>query len=280
MSLSEAAKRALDRNALRPVLEWTVNRLAKWKGNNLTRISYEDGIWLHRTSDGWFAYNEPYVCLDLRKLDDYARFLFFWGYRASEGHTIIDVGAGVGEEALTFSRAVGASGKVVCLEAHPRTYLCLHKLVEYNHLDNVVAIHAAVAGPGCGAVNIEDSRRYLRNRMGAASGFSVPATTVDTIRQQLNLERIQFLKMNIEGAERLAIQGMSKTLQRTEVVCICCHDFLAENRGDSRLKTRAEVQQFLQDHGLSVLERNGDCLPPYVRYQLWGYNEQAMRAAG
>ena len=52
----------------------------------------------------------------------------------------MDVGAGVGEETLTFSRAVGARGEVICIEAHPRTHQCLEMLIRYNRLENVTAL--------------------------------------------------------------------------------------------------------------------------------------------
>jgi FkbM family methyltransferase len=94
------------------------------------------------------------------------------------------VGAGVGEEALTFSRAVGERGKVICIEAHPRTYRCLEKLAHYNRLENVIPIHQAVTETSCGTAMIEDSDAYLRNRLNPAKGIPVPAATIDTIHSE------------------------------------------------------------------------------------------------
>src|SRR5581483_1681038 len=271
MNFMSAAKRALDHKGLRVILVPLVNGLGRWQGRGFWKITYEDGVWIHHTAEGCFAYSEPYVRLDMRKIDDYARLVFFWGYRPKGGDVIVDVGAGVGEETLTFSKAVGESGKVICIEAHPRTYRCLEKLVQHNCLKNVIPVHTAIAEPSCRVASIEDSHRYLRNRLNTGAGVPVPTTSIDAIYGQLGLGRVHFLKMNIEGAERAAIQGMSNALRHTEVVCICCHDFLAESTGDERLKTKAIVRQFLQQNGLHVVERSGEGLPPYIREQLWGY---------
>ena len=40
-------------------------------------------------------------------------------YRPQEGDVIVDVGAGRGEDTVTFSRAVGQTGRVIAIEAHP-----------------------------------------------------------------------------------------------------------------------------------------------------------------
>ena len=87
------------------------------------------------------------------------------------------------------------------------------------------------------------------------------------------------MKMNIEGAERLAIQGMAETLRHTEVLCVSCHDFLAKSGSgdDAGCRTRKLVREFLQQNGLRVAERSDSGLPPYLRDQVWGYNRQFMR---
>jgi FkbM family methyltransferase len=101
-----------------------------------------------------------------------------------------------------MARHVGNNGQVICVEAHPRTFRCLQKLVEYKRLENVVTIHCAVSEPDCAETVIQDSSEYLRNRVGGADGFRVAARTIDSIADELGLSQIHFLKMNIEGAER------------------------------------------------------------------------------
>jgi len=272
MSFSDKAKTLLTRESFQSFLLPLLNRFARWQGHGLRRIFPEDGVWMHETSRGYFAYHQPYLNLDLASLDEFAQHHFLWGYQPKPGDVIVDVGAGVGEETLTFARGVGERGKVICIEAHPRTYRCLEKLVQYNCLGNVVHMHVAVAEPGCPIVCIESSDEYLANRADASDGVAVSATTIDAIYRRLNLGRVNFLKMNIEGSERLAIHGMTQALRRTEIVCVSCHDFLAKRAHDDRLRTKAVVREFLRQNGFGVAERVGLGLPPYLRDQLWAYN--------
>jgi hypothetical protein len=99
---------------------------------------------------------------------------------------------------------------------------------------------------------------------------------MDELVRELGLGRIRFLKMNIEGAERLAIQGMSQTLKQTEVVCIACHDFLADKTGDESYRTREIVRQYLKERRLRMVERHQSDLPAYVRHQIWAYSDTVI----
>jgi hypothetical protein len=54
---------------------------------------------------------------------------------------------------------------------------------------------------------------------------------MDAIHQKLRLGRVQFLKMNIEGASPFAIPGMTETLNQTEVLGISWHDFSGRGNG-------------------------------------------------
>lgn len=280
MSFNDKLKLWLDRPGIRSLLVPVSSQLARSHGKGVQRIFYDDGVWMHETSSAYFAYHQPYIRLDLSNLDKITRVNFHWGYTPKPGDVIVDVGAGVGEEALSFSRAVGEQGRVICIEAHPRTYRCLTKLVEYNRLKNVITIHQAIALVSDGIVNIEDSREYLRNRVSDGRGVAVRGTTIDDIHRNLGLGHVDFLKMNIEGSELYAVRGMTETLKHTEVLCICCHDFLAEETGDDSRRTKAPVRQFLAEQGITVVERQAEGLPRYVSDQLWGFNQDVMSRTG
>jgi FkbM family methyltransferase len=53
------------------------------------------------------------------------------------GDTIVDIGAGRGEDDLAFSQAVGPTGKVLAVEAQPRSFRMLKAFCEVNDLRNV-----------------------------------------------------------------------------------------------------------------------------------------------
>lgn len=65
----------------------------------------------------------------------------------------------------------------------------------------------------------------------------------------------------------------------TEVLCVCCHDFLAEATGDESLRTKSAVQQFLVRNGIEIAQRFEPGLPGYIADQVWGYNRNLLSSA-
>ena len=194
-------------------------------------------------------------------------------YRPKPGDVIIDVGAGVGRDTFIFSSEVGESGKVVSVEAHPTTFLCLTKMCKYNGLKNVTAINLAVTDKDS-LVFIEDSKdNPVDNRLVAdeEKGIPVKSTTVDQIAEDLGITDVDFIKMNIEGAEKLAIKGMANTIKQTRQVCIACHDFLAEKYGDAEMETKKAVIEFLENNNFKVFTREDDEIE-WLSYCIYGIN--------
>jgi FkbM family methyltransferase len=173
---------------------------------------------------------------------------------------------------LLFSRLVGGSGRVVSLEAHPRTYRRLVDLCDVNALANVKPLQVA-ASDRDGAVVISDLDHHLHNTMLEPKGdvIEVRARRIDTIAAELGIQHIDLLKMNIEGAEQHAIQGIGTLLDDTRHVCISCHDFLADDGGSERLRTKALVRDFLVDNGFRVTTRD-NAPDPWIRDYLYGVN--------
>jgi FkbM family methyltransferase len=194
-------------------------------------------------------------------------------YHPKEGDMIVDVGAGTGWETLAFSRIVGMSGRVISIEAHPKVFRCLSKMCAANRLENVTLVQAAVADHVT-EVQLSDSPEHEGNSIiGTASGVRVACTTLDSLLQSLGLSRVDFLKMNIEGAERLALAGMREMAQKTKNICISCHDFLADGGGPNELRTKSDVVGFLKQNGfvVSLRESDGRC---NVRDFVYGRSEE------
>jgi FkbM family methyltransferase len=198
--------------------------------------------------------------------------LFLYEYAPQPGDTVFDIGAGIGAGALLFSRLVGDGGRVVSLEAHPRTYQRLVGLCAANRLENVTALQVA-AWDSDGEVVISDIDHYLQNTVLEleSGGIEVPARRIDTIAADLEITSIDLLTMNIEGAERLAIGGLDGIIDATRHVCISCHDFLADDDGSDELRTKAVVREFLADRGFRVSSRD-DAPDAWTRDYVYGAN--------
>ena len=144
--------------------------------------------------------------------------------RVRSGDIVFDVGAHLG----TFTRFAldrGAS-RVVMFEPQPVNARCLERTFRQEIADGrAVLVEAAVwsregtlsfatAGPGTmGHVDTD----------GQAKDITVRATTFDRTVEDLGLPRVDFVKMDIEGAERHALAGGRRMLERSRprmAICI------------------------------------------------------------
>jgi FkbM family methyltransferase len=235
-------------------------------------VRWQDGVWIHHYRGAKIPHASLGRAAPPNVLTAEARDIFLHGYRPQPGDTVFDVGAGIGAETLLFSRLVGRAGRVVSLEAHPRTYERLARLCKVNRLTNVTPVQAAASNAD-GEVVVTDLDQYLQNRIvdPGRGGITVRGRRIDTLARELGIATIDLLKMNIEGAERLAIEGLDGIIGSTRHVCISCHDFLADDAGSEQLRTKAIVREFLLDHGFRVTTRD-DASEPWTRDYLYGVN--------
>ncbi|EAQ34232.1 hypothetical protein NB311A_09641 [Nitrobacter sp. Nb-311A] len=230
-------------------------------------IDVVDGVYLPRSAQfEYFGYDIRHMAKRAR--ERLAGSLDYWThlYRPSPGDTIIDVGAGVGVDALTLSPLI-AGGTIHSIEAHPWTFSALEKTCELNGLKNVRTYNLAISDK-LGTVWINSLRHNesnsIKNVNGNGHSTAVQAIELDRFVKQHQIEKINLLKMNIEGAEELAIKGMLNSIKMAKYVVIACHDFK-----DGELGTKKPVKEFLNASGFHIIERSDDPRD-YVRDHVHG----------
>lgn len=186
---------------------------------------------------------------------------WFHVYKPQPGDVIVDIGAGRGEDVFVFSKAVGPTGIVWALEPHPISYLALTKLCEWNGLANVRTLNLASTATPL-QLQIETlpvwESNFVREGAPTANSHAVEGVPFDDVAKLHAIDRIDFLKMNIEGAERDALPGCVEVLKRTRTVCISAHDFRA-NRGEGdQFRTLEFVREFLTNQGFTLTTRDED----------------------
>lgn len=221
----------LDRRGFRTLLGFIATIGSRSAPSGVERIYYEDGLWIHRYPDGYVVDRRINARHSLSAFDKATRETWEYCYEPVEGDVVIDVGAGIGTEVQHFSKAVGSSGFVVAIEAQPDTFKCLCRFCELNHLDNV-SVHNLAISDTPGSVQIDDNSHHISSTiLGGQGCVEVKADTLDNLLDDLSVESVDYLKMNIEGAERLAIRGMTGSIARIKTLNISCHDFKAERGG-------------------------------------------------
>jgi FkbM family methyltransferase len=197
-----------------------------------------------------------------------------WQYKPQAGDTVIDVGAGVGEEAVVFSDLVGPSGRVVSIEAHPATFGCLQETVRLSALNNVLPLALAI-GDRDGLTTIAEADNYLASSIMHSEGLGthVKLRSLDSLLDELGLEKVTLLKMNIEGAEGAAADGMSRLAKRVKHAVISCHDFISDRGGPPQFRTFDHVCRRLKELGFQLTMRPDDPRP-WTRYYIYALNPE------
>jgi FkbM family methyltransferase len=281
LSYKRALTRLFDRPGGRFLLGKIATRYLQRIIGDGVEISYVEGMWTRRVGPHFFPdgpkFNYVYSDFDnwLRQAEVYAsetREYWLQHYRPQEGDVIVDVGAGRGEDTLTFSRAVGATGRVIAIEAHPLSFEILKSFCRLNRLSNVTLLQLALMDKP-GTVRIAESESsWMENAIESgegSSGIPVRATTLTDVCKQQGLNDITFLKMNIEGAERDALLGMEPVIQQIRQICVACHDFRYDLGHGEQFRTRALVERFLVEHGFTLASRPDDPRG-YVRDHIFG----------
>ena len=267
----------LDRRGFRWLLGCFGTLRETVRAGEFCRVGYRDGRWLHRFAGGVWPARRIGVPSP-KVLERQTRDTFFHVVTPRDGDVVFDVGAGLGTETLTFARLVGSRGQVYAFEAHPGMAAELERLVALNKLQNVTVVPMAVTAAR-GPVSITDLDDHVSNRLDATAGkFQVDGISLDEFVHQRGIDRVNFLKMNIEGAERLALSGMTRTLAITRHVAISCHDFLAERGGADDYRTRGLVQECLRRNGFHITTRPHDGRD-WIRDYLYGSKDGADATA-
>jgi FkbM family methyltransferase len=255
--------RRLDRPGRRGLLVLPASVWVSWTYREPCLVYWRDCAWIHHYRKARIPHASLGRAAPPDVLTAEARDLFLHEYTPQPGDVVFDVGAGIGAEALLFSRLVGPSGRVVSIEAHPGTYDRLVKLCTVNGLENVTPLQVAVSDTE-GDVVLSDVGHHLQNRLldPDEAGIRVPARRIDAIAAELGVGHIDLLKMNIEGAEPRALAGTEALLASTRHVCISCHDFLG-------VPTKAAVLSFLTKHGFDIHTRD-DAPQPWTRDYVYG----------
>jgi FkbM family methyltransferase len=191
---------------------------------------------------------EPYVARHVRAM-------------LRPGDTFVDIGANVGYFTLLAASLVGPEGTVIAFEPSPDNCRLLRRSLAQNGLTNVRLVEKAVAEAahavsfsGGGA---DSNARILRAEevQGREEHFAhVEALTLDEALQ--GQPRVDLIKMDIEGAEPRAWQGMQGVLRQHRPVIIS--EYAPELiRATSNCDPRQYLEQLWQEHRLSILERSG-----------------------
>jgi FkbM family methyltransferase len=172
-----------------------------------------------------------------------------------DGDTVVDIGAHIGLYTIISSKRVGFNGKVIAIEAHPENFEILNRNIQLNQLTNVIALNYAAYS--------EEERLKLYLPSGE-SGFTkyntimpkfakrdekfveVTANTLDKLLQSNGISAVNWIKIDVEGAEFEVLKGAHNVLSDNKDIAI-----LIELHG-SPYEYRPKIEEFIKLYNLKI----------------------------
>ena len=168
-----------------------------------------------------------------------------------KGETFVDVGSNVGYYTLKAATDFGEDINIVAIEAHPENYKALCRNIACNGFTNIVTINKAVSDKK-GIItlyqHITNTNRIMTDDPSICiqyeakvSSLQVESDSLDNILKENNVHTVDVLKMDIEGAEVLALKAATNTLNQLRKIVVEIHGENLE-----------AIKTILQDNGFSV----------------------------
>ncbi|MBK5292545.1 MAG: FkbM family methyltransferase [Acidobacteriia bacterium] len=145
------------------------------------------------------------------------------------GMTLVDAGAMEGIYTVLGARVVGANGKVYAFEPSRRERASLARNLELNRLQHVQVFEAALSdADGEGMLCVANDEHSGQNTLGGlvfdgareVERIPVKLRRLDTVAAAEGWTRLDFLKMDVEGAEMRLLRGAEETLSRFHPVIL------------------------------------------------------------
>lgn len=146
-----------------------------------------------------------------------------------KGDFILDIGANIGFHTLYFAELTGVSGKVFSFEPIQVNFDALQRNIKLNQFPQITAINKALGNTN------SQMKIHIDQQAQNPGAFNLldsgPKNTVidcikgDDFLEQNQIEKINFIKIDVEGFEYEVFKGLSKTIRNSKPTIIFEYDY-------------------------------------------------------
>ena len=119
---------------------------------------------------------------------------------------VFDIGAFKGDTAYFFSKKCSNKARIYAFEPDENNYKVLLKIKDKYKLNNVIASNILFS-------NLETEINFLSMDLNRPA-VKMKSTTIDKFVEENNFEKIDYIKMDVEGAEKNILEGSIKTIKK------------------------------------------------------------------
>ena len=230
-------------------------------GSSQINCTVEKGLFTVRTTDG-------VVVRSVKDFDPEALVADFSDIVLPAGGVVLDIGANIGAAAFYLAAKVGPTGRVVAYEPDEVNLEIFRRNLEANGSPQQIELVPK------GVFDREDTLEFFAGGnytssllktnyvTGDAEKYHVvriPVTTLDSETTRLGLSRLDFVKMDVEGAEVAALKGARQTLERFHPTII------VETHVVNQVSTASEVERLLRELGYRHFTHQNTAETPAIR---------------
>lgn len=186
-----------------------------------------------------------------------------------QGDTFLDAGANIGYYSLLASEIVGKSGNVISIEASPTIAKRFKRNVEQNNCSNIRVINVAISDHAGTIKLYQGPPGNPAETTTIERGFELECEiSCSPLSEMIDIKefaKVRILKMDIEGAEWKALQGMKPLLANShpELELITEVTFTGKDDSDGEA---AKIINFLAEFGFNAYRiENEYTFAPYLR---------------
>lgn len=246
-------------------------RIATWLFKRYVKANAYEGItWFNEEEISIYFSSREYIERTVWMLGEYETEVnkVFQAY-VNKNSTVLDIGANIGINTIRLSKLVGEKGLVYSFEPIPFNQNRFEKNILLNKIQNVQLQKFALGArneklfidfndkeENMGAVNLRNEK---------TGGLPIEVKIGDDWIQEMNIPKVDFMKIDVEGFESNVINGLAKTITRDHPTILLEWDrnYLKESGNSVSL-----WQRFMEVNAYKIFQINRYSLTPVSKVEL------------